>query len=181
MSQWVEENYSGNFLIDREAITELEQKAKNLQCEKDCSTCKADCEKNRSNCKRRCANPGCLDDCDFQASSCISGCHTYKGSIKPNCDKKCDSQYPLEDRHEWTKHCIITIDSPGQLVFLTTTVPDRIDLNPNDFRNRRRRSQRHPSSGSFSFTPGPATINIKKLWTGGHTLYRKLFLFQHVN
>ena len=129
MTEWVEKHTSGEFVINKQAIDELQQRAENLYCKKVgdpvCVACEADCEAKAAACKAACPLacrktvpgpvvngrpttrsvpikcPACLTRCDNEKEECKKLCRTCGGTVYPTCKDKgfCDCTWPFE---AWT-------------------------------------------------------------------------------
>ena len=115
MTEWVGEHTSGEFVINMQAIDELQKRAENLYCKEvgdaDCLACEGACESAAVACKGACpANccttstscdtatppnctdtticskcPACLDACESDKVACKNNCRTCGGTVYPTC------------------------------------------------------------------------------------------------
>ncbi len=117
MTEWVEEHTSGEFVINMQAIDELQQRAEHLYCEKvgdeDCVACEADCDAKAAQCvdacpedccttSNSCTVPGDLSSCTSTTTcskcpACLNECETKKNECKNECRKCGGTVYPSCD------------------------------------------------------------------------------------
>ncbi len=97
MTEWVEEHTSGEFVINMQAIDELQQRAEHLYCEKvgdgECRACEADCDAKAAQCV-----DACPEDCCTTSNSCtvpgdLSSCTSTTTCSKcPACLQACENE-----------------------------------------------------------------------------------------
>ena len=95
MSEWVQKNTSGQFILNESSIQEAITQAQRVQCRDDCSTdlsnCNNQCSSNNSTCESNCTTINCINNCASSKSSCDSSC----SSDKQNCNNSCDSTHNI--------------------------------------------------------------------------------------
>ena len=101
MADWVEENTSGEFIVDGTLIEQAVTQAKNVQCKTECesakSSCDSGCDSAYSSCTPSCYYTyyvnvnGVLVPHTGVSSSCMSACASARTSCKNTCESECNS------------------------------------------------------------------------------------------
>ena len=115
MSQWVQENTSGEFMIDKDLIDEAITQVKRKKCKGKCSSRKSSCNRGcasiYSRCSRGCTttttvqdpttliyssvtttDPACISSCGSAKATCRSGCTR----VVTNCNNVCKSTHNIQ-------------------------------------------------------------------------------------
>ena len=103
MADWVEENTSGEFIVDGALIQQAVTQAKNTSCKGGCDSAKASCDSgcssSYSSCTSSCVSyslvngvmvpttdSGCMSSCASAHASCRSSCTSVCGNCKGTCN-----------------------------------------------------------------------------------------------
>ena len=102
MSEWVQKNTSGRFILNESLTQEAEVQAQRSDCKSDCSddllVCNDQCTDDHTTCEAGCTTATCRNSCASAKNSCETNCT----NIEQTCNNTCESTHDITGHtHVW--------------------------------------------------------------------------------